>query len=248
MNFDGKVVLISGGSQGIGAGIVAYFYKNGAKVYFTGRDEEKLKSVLDSLNSEAGSGYAKYLVGDVKDSQKISEIVEFVNKDAGRIDVLINNAGVTKDNIVLRMKDEEWDTVMDTNLKGPFYFTKYTLKYMIRQKSGRIINISSVVGSMGNPGQANYCASKAGIEGFTRSIAREVASRGITVNAVAPGYIVTPMTEVLGDDVKKSLTSMIPLGRLGTPGDIACAVAFLSSDDASYITGQVIHVNGGMYM
>lgn len=248
MNFEGRVVLISGGSQGIGAGLVECFYKRGAKVYFTGRDEGKLKAVLESLQQLSGTGFARYLTGDIKDSKKVEEIVDTVQKEAGRIDVLINNAGVTKDNLILRMKDEEWDMVMDTNLKGAFYFTKFTLKYMIRQKSGRVINISSVVGSMGNPGQSNYCASKAGIEGFTRSVAREVASRGITINAVAPGYITTPMTEVLSDDVKKSLMSLIPLGRLGTPGDIAGVAVFLASDEASYITGQVLHVNGGMYM
>lgn len=247
LNFKDKVVLITGGSQGIGAAIVKAFYLDGSKVYFCGRNEEKLKEVQNTLNS-LQVGYARYIVGDVTDIKNVEAMVNEIIKLEGRIDILVNNAGITKDNIILRMKEEEWDMVLNTNLKGAFFFTKAVLKYMIKQKSGRIINISSVVGSMGNPGQGNYCASKAGIEGLTRAIAREVASRGITVNAVAPGYVVTPMTDVLPEDVKKGLYDMIPLGRLGEPDDIASAVLFLASDKAAYITGQVLHVNGGMYM
>ncbi|GAB4436144.1 MAG: 3-oxoacyl-[acyl-carrier-protein] reductase [bacterium] len=247
MDFQGKVVIVTGGSQGIGSAIVKAFCEKGATVYFTGRNEEKMKQFCDELNK--GNLYKiGYFVGDAKDVKRVEEIVETVFKKEGRIDVLVNNAGITKDNIILRMKEEEWTDVIDTNLKGAFYFTKSVLKYMIRQKNGRVISISSVVGSMGNPGQSNYCASKAGIEGFTRSVAREVASRNVTVNAVAPGYIETPMTEGLSEDVKKNLSSIIPLNRLGKPEDVASCVLFLASDYASYITGQVIHVNGGMYM
>lgn len=247
MNFQDKVVIITGGSQGIGSSIVKAFCEKGAKVYFTGRNEEKMKNFCDSLNGSKIYNL-NYLVCDVKDSKRVEETMDAVQKKEGRIDILVNNAGITKDNLILRMKEDEWDDVIDTNLKGAFYFTKTALKYMIRQKYGRIINISSVVGSMGNPGQSNYCASKAGIEGFTRSVAREVASRNVTVNAVAPGYIETPMTEHLTQAVKDNLASIIPLNRLGKPEDIANAVLFLASDYASYITGQVIHVNGGMYM
>jgi len=247
LNLKDKVVFVTGGSQGIGASIVKAFYKCGSKVYFCGRNEDKLISLYKELN-EIGHGTCGYFVGDVTDYKKIEEMLDSLVKGEGRIDILVNNAGITKDNIILRMKEDEWDDVINTNLKGAFFFTKAVLKYMIKQKSGKIINISSVVGSMGNPGQGNYCASKAGIEGFTRAIAREVASRGITINAVAPGYIVTPMTDKLPDEVKNNLMSMIPLGRLGKPEDIANAVLFLASSMADYITGQVLHVNGGMYM
>ncbi len=247
MNFSGKVVIVTGGSQGIGAAIVKEFCKAKATVYFTGRNEDKMKQFCDALN-KTGEYKLGYFVCDVKDAKKVEEVVDAVHKKDGRIDVLVNNAGVTKDNLILRMKEEEWNDVLDTNLKGAFYFTKSVLKFMIRQKSGRVVSISSVVGAMGNPGQSNYCASKAGIEGFTRAVAREVASRNITVNAVAPGYIETPMTEVLSEDVKKGLLSIVPLNRLGKPEDVANCVLFLASDYASYITGQVIQVNGGMYM
>lgn len=247
MNFQGKVVLITGGSQGIGSAIVKAFCEKGANVYFTGRNEEKMKQFCEELKNNA-EYKVDYFVGDAKDVKRVDDIVETVSKKEGRIDILVNNAGITKDNLILRMKEDEWVDVIDTNLKGAFYFTKSVLKYMIRQKNGRIVSISSVVGSMGNPGQSNYCASKAGIEGFTRSVAREVASRNITVNAVAPGYIETPMTESLSEDVKKNLSSIIPLNRLGKPEDVANCVLFLSSEYASYITGQVVHVNGGMYM
>lgn len=247
MNFDNKVAIVTGGSQGIGASIVKSFCEAGAIVYFTGRDEKKLKNFCYELNKE-GKFKLDFFVCDIKDGKRVNEVVDAIQKKEGKIDILVNNAGITKDNLILRMKEEDWIDVIDTNLRGAFYFTKAVLKYMIKQKSGRVISISSVVGSMGNPGQSNYCASKAGIEGFTRSVAREVASRNITVNAVAPGYIETPMTESLSEDVKKSLFSAIPLNRLGRPEDIANCVMFLASDYASYITGQVIHVNGGMYM
>lgn len=247
MNFNGKIVIVTGGSQGIGSAIVTEFCKAGATVYFTGRNEDKMKQFCDELN-KTGEYKLGYFVCDVKDAKKVEEVVDTVYKKEGRIDVLVNNAGITKDNLILRMKEEEWNDVLDTNLKGAFYFTKSVLKFMIRQKSGRVISVSSVVGAMGNPGQSNYCASKAGIEGFTRAVAREVASRNITVNAVAPGYIETPMTEVLSEDVKKGLLSIVPLNRLGKPEDVANCVLFLASNYASYITGQVIQVNGGMYM
>lgn len=248
MMLEGKVILVTGGSQGIGAYIVEDLYREGGCVYFFGRDEEKLKIQLERLKEVKSNGSIKYFVCDVTDSKKIEEIVSEIVKEKGRIDILVNNAGVTMDNIVLRMKEEEWDRVININLKGVFIATKAVLKPMIKQRYGRIINISSVVASMGNPGQANYCASKAGIEGFTRAVAKEVASRNITVNAVAPGYIVTPMTDKLPEDVKKSMLSLIPLGRFGESKDIANAVKFLASDNADYITGQVLHINGGMYM
>lgn len=248
MSLKDKVILVTGGSQGIGADIVEELYKEGAFVYYTGRSEEKLKIILEKLKMYKDNGNIKYFVCDVTDSKAVEQVVSEILKERGRIDVLVNNAGITMDNILLRMKEDEWDGVINTNLKGVFIVTKAVLKPMIKQKYGKIINISSVVASMGNAGQANYCASKAGIEGFTRAIAREVASRNITVNAIAPGYISTPMTERLPEDVKKSMLAMIPLGRFGECKDIASVVKFLADDSANYITGQVIHVNGGMYM
>ncbi len=245
---EGKVILVTGGSQGIGAYLVEDLYRAGAFVYFIGRDESKLKSLTEGLKDIKSSGNIKYFVCDVVDALRVDEVVAEIVKERGRIDVLVNNAGITMDNILLRMKDEEWDRVINVNLKGVFIATKAVLKTMIKQRYGRIINISSVVASMGNAGQANYCASKAGIEGFTRSVAREVASRNITVNAVAPGYIETPMTEKLSEEIKKSMLSMIPLNRFGHSRDVSEAVKFLASDSAAYITGQVLHVNGGMYM
>lgn len=248
MSLKDKVILVTGGSQGIGADIVEELYKEGAVVYYTGRSEEKLKLILEKLKMYKDDGSIKYFVCDVTDSKAVEQVVNEILRERGRIDVLVNNAGITMDNILLRMKEEEWDGVINTNLKGVFIVTKAVLKPMIKQKYGKIINISSVVASMGNAGQANYCASKAGIEGFTRAVAREVASRNITVNAIAPGYISTPMTEKLPEEVKKSMLTMIPLGRFGESKDVSSVVRFLADDSANYITGQVIHVNGGMYM
>lgn len=248
MMLKGKVFLVTGGSQGIGANIVEELYREGAFVYYTGRDEEKLKFLLEKLKNSIDNDNIKYFVCDVTDGKAVDEVISEILKERGRIDVLVNNAGITMDNIILRMKEEEWDKVIETNLKGLFIVTKAVLKPMIKQRKGKIINISSVVASMGNVGQANYCASKAGIEGFTRAVAREVASRNITVNSIAPGYIITPMTEKLSEEVKKAMLDMIPLGRFGESKDISNAVKFLSSELADYITGQVLHVNGGMYM
>ncbi len=245
---EGKVILVTGGSQGIGAYMVEDFFREGANVYFIGRDEFKLKTIIEGLKDIRSNGSIKYFVCDVADAARVEELVAEIVKEKGRIDVLVNNAGITMDNLLLRMKDEEWDRVINTNLKGVFIATKSVLKTMIKQRYGRIINISSVVASMGNAGQANYCAAKAGIEGFTRAVAREVASRNITVNVVAPGYIETPMTERLSEDIKKSMLAMIPLNRFGQSRDVSEAVKFLASDSAAYITGQVLHVNGGMYM
>ncbi len=248
MMLKGKVFLVTGGSQGIGANIVEELYREDAFVYYTGRDEEKLKLLLEKLKNSIDNDSIKYFVCDVTDGKSVEEVVSEILKERGRIDVLVNNAGITMDNIILRMKEEEWDKVIEINLKGVFIATKAVLKPMIKQRKGKIINISSVVASMGNVGQANYCASKAGIEGFTRAVAREVASRNITVNSIAPGYIITPMTEKLSEEVKKAMLDMIPLGRFGESKDISNAVKFLSSELADYITGQVLHVNGGMYM
>jgi len=241
-----RVALVTGGSQGIGRACALVLAEAGADVAVAARNVEKLNAVVQELQSTGRRALALAL--DVTEPVQVKAAFAECVKTFGKLDILVNNAGVTKDTLLLRMKPEEWDAVVDTNLKGVFLCTQEGIRIMLRQRYGRIVNISSVVGQTGNPGQANYVASKAGIEGFTRSVAQEVASRNITVNAIAPGFVATAMTEVLGPDVKSKLLERIPMGRMGTDREIACGVKFLASDEASYITGQVLHINGGMYM
>ena len=243
---EGKVAAITGASRGIGRDMALMFASRGAKVVVSARNEEALGTLVDEIKASGGEALA--VAGDVSVAEDANTLVESAVATFGRLDILVNNAGVTRDGLLLRMKDEDWDTVIDINLKGAFLCTRAAAKVMSKQKAGRIINISSVVGEMGNAGQANYCASKAGLLGLTKSVARELARRNVTVNAVTPGFIVTEMTDELPEKNKQELTAQIPLGRLGQPEDIAHAVLFLASDQAVYITGQVLGVNGGMYM
>ena len=242
-----RIVVVTGGSRGIGRAICASLSQPGTTVYFN------YNSNLDAAqatakNISASGGKASYHQVDVASESAVSDYLGAVLKEAGRIDVLVNNAGITRDGLLVRMKETDWDAVMDVNLKGAFNCMKVAAKAMMKQRYGRIINISSVVGVSGNPGQANYVASKAGVIGLTKAVARELASRNITVNAVAPGYIDTDMTGDLGDKAKAAMIDQIPMGRIGTPEEVAGVVAFLASEAADYITGQVIHVSGGMYM
>ncbi|MFO7983515.1 MAG: 3-oxoacyl-[acyl-carrier-protein] reductase [Desulfuromonadales bacterium] len=243
---EGKVAAITGASRGIGRDMALMFAARGANVVVSARNEEALKTLVGEI--EASGGEALAVTGDVSVADDANTLVQSAVETFGRLDILVNNAGVTRDGLLLRMKDEDWDAVIDTNLKGAFLCTRAAARVMSKQKAGRIINISSVVGEMGNAGQANYCASKAGLLGLTKSVARELARRNVTVNAVTPGFIVTEMTEDLPEKSRQELTAQIPLGRLGQPEDIAHAVLFLASDQAVYITGQVLGVNGGMYM
>lgn len=246
MQFSERVSIVTGASQGIGEAIARDLSREGAEVVLVDVQKEKLEEV--ARNIKASNGKASVYCADVTHMGKISEVVEAIIQNHQKIDHLVNNAGITRDNLLMRMKEEEWDAVLTVNLKGVFNFSRAVIRNMIQNRYGRIVNISSVVGLMGNAGQTNYSASKAGVIGFTKSLAREVASRGITVNAVAPGYIATPMTENLPDSAKKIFVDIIPLKRLGTPEEVAHVVKFLLSDEAAYITGQVINVNGGMFM
>jgi 3-oxoacyl-[acyl-carrier protein] reductase len=243
---DGKVALVTGASRGIGREIARRLAAEGATVYAGARDAAKLAEVVGEIASAGGKAQAVAL--DVADRASVEAAIKSIVEAAGRLDVLVNNAGITRDNLMLRMKAEEWDQVLATNLTGTFLCTQAVLKPMIRQRAGRIVNVTSVVGLTGNAGQANYAASKAGIVGLTKSVAREVASRAITVNAVAPGFIETDMTGAMTDKAKEAITGSIPLGRVGQPADVAAAVAFLASDEAAYITGQVLGVDGGFHM
>ena len=245
--FENKIVLVTGAGRGIGASIAKRFASEGAEVIvnYSGNDETAQKTV-DEIT--ATGGQAQKYKCSVNDSESVKVMIDEIIKEFGRIDILVNNAGITKDGLMLRMTDEDFDRVIDVNLKGTFNCTKYVSKYMLKQKSGKIINISSVVGLSGNAGQVNYSASKAGIIGITKSAAKELSSRGITVNAVAPGFIKTEMTDVLKDDIKKAIMENIPMKAFGETEDIANAVAFLASEEARYITGQVISVDGGMAM
>jgi len=246
MIFDQRVSLVTGASQGIGEAIAEELGKEGATVVLVDIQKEKMEDVANRL---AGQGIkALPFEADVTDFEQVNAATEFAVKELGKIDHLVNNAGITRDSLLLRMKEEDWDLVLKVNLKGAFNFSRAVLKHMFAARYGRIVNISSVVGLMGNFGQTNYAASKAGLIGFSKSLAREVAGRGITVNCVAPGYIATPMTEKLSEEVKKAFLEVIPMKRFGLPVDVARAVKFLCSDQAAYITGQVINVNGGMYM
>jgi len=243
LDLTGKVALVTGGTRGIGHDICRVFAGAGAKVALCSRDGAKAHEVAAALGSGA-RGYAC----DVGIAAQVEALADAVDKDFGQIDVLVNNAGFTKDNLLFRLTEADWDTVVDTNLKGAFLMTKYAARGMIKRRWGRVINITSVVGLNGNKGQSNYSASKAGIIGFTKSVAKELASRNVLVNAVAPGYIETELTRGISAEAKKYFQDNIPLGRLGQGPDIASAVLFLASDLASYITGQVLVVDGGMVM
>ena len=247
MSLEGKVAVVTGGSRGIGRAISLRLAAMGALVYinFVSRPEaaEETRTLIESAG-----GAARIVAFDVAQPELIQTAFKQIADEAGRIDILINNAGITRDGLVARMKESDWDAVLDTNLKGAFFCAKAASKTMMKQRWGRIVNISSVIGFAGNAGQANYAAAKAGLVGITKAMARELASRNITVNSVAPGYIITDMTDALSEEVQTQLIKEIPLGLLGTPEDVAGAVAFLVSDDGRYMTGQTLHVNGGMYM
>jgi 3-oxoacyl-[acyl-carrier protein] reductase len=242
ISLDGKVALVTGASRGIGRAIAEQLAALGAKVIGTATSEKGAAAISDYLG--AGQG----LVLDVADPASIEQCLETIKANFGDIDILVNNAGITRDNLLMRMKDEEWFDIMQTNLTSVFRMSKAVMRTMMKKRFGRIITIGSVVGSMGNAGQTNYAAAKAGVLGFTKSLAKEVASRGITVNAVAPGFIDTDMTKELSDEQKEAIFSQVPANRLGQPEEIAATVAFLASNQAAYITGETIHVNGGMYM
>ena len=242
-----KVAIVTGASRGIGRAIALSLASSGANVVVNYAGSEAAAHEVANEIEKMGRK-AVLFQADVSDGEKVSQMVKKTLEEFGRVDILVNNAGITRDNLLMRMKDSEWDQVINTNLKGVYNCIKAVTRPMMKQRAGRIINISSVVGSLGNPGQANYVAAKAGVIGLTKSVAREMASRGITVNAVAPGFIETDMTAKLGEDIQTSLMAQIPLQRLGQPDDIANMVRFLCSDEASYITGQTIHVDGGMYM
>ena len=247
MLLDGKSALVTGASRGIGRAVALKLASEGAKVAlnFAG-NEAAAEAVKQEV--EAAGGEAILVRGDVADEAAVQAMVQKTADAFGRIDILVNNAGITRDGLLARMKEEDWDAVLSTNLKGVFLTTKAVAKLMMKQRAGRIVNMASVVGRTGNAGQANYAAAKAGVIGFTKTIAKELASRGVTANAVAPGFIATDMTAVLSDKAKEAALAGIPLGRMGTPEDVAAAVLFLVSDGASYITGQVLNVDGGMVM
>ncbi|MCF6178422.1 MAG: 3-oxoacyl-[acyl-carrier-protein] reductase [Geopsychrobacter sp.] len=242
----GKIAIVTGASRGIGRSIAIQMAKNGADLVVCARSEAPLKELVVEI--EALGGRALAVVVDVLSPADISQLISAAVETFGRIDILVNNAGITRDGLLLRMKDADWDAVLDTNLKSAFLLTRAVAKIMSKQRYGRIVNISSVVGEMGNPGQVNYSASKAGLIGLTKSVARELAKRNVTANAISPGFIETDMTDKLGEKARTELAAQIPLGRLGQAEDIAHAVIYLASDRAAYITGQVLGVNGGMYM
>lgn len=247
MRFKDKVVVVTGSAQGIGKAIAQAFAREGATVVISDIDEQLCQQTAEAINKEFGSNTLACPV-DVSKLSQTDELVKKTLDKYGKIDVFINNAGITKDNLLMRMSEAEWDAVLGVNLKGVFNCIKSVSRSMLKQRAGRIVNIASIVGQMGNAGQANYAASKGGVIALTKTCAREFASRGITVNAIAPGFIKTRMTDLLSDEVRKKLVELVPLGRLGETNDIAHAVLFLSSDDAPYITGHVLAVNGGMYM
>ncbi|CEG22449.1 3-oxoacyl-[acyl-carrier-protein] reductase FabG [Planococcus massiliensis] len=243
----GKTAIVTGASRGIGAEIARRFSEAGAKVVvnYSG-SQEKAEAVVADIRANGGEAIA--VKANVSDSDAVKAMIDETMKAFGSIDVLVNNAGITRDNLMMRMKDDEWDDVINTNLKGVFICTKGVTRQMMKQRSGRIINVASIVGVMGNAGQANYVAAKAGVIGLTKTTARELASRNITANAVAPGFITTDMTDALGEDIQKTMLAQIPLGRFGKPEEVAKAVLFLASDDSSYMTGQTLHLDGGMVM
>jgi 3-oxoacyl-[acyl-carrier protein] reductase len=238
----GKVALITGGTAGIGKAIALLFAANGADVIILGTNQERAEQTVQ----EMGNGKHAYFLADVSKTGEIEAVVEKILKDWGKVDILVNNAGITKDNLLMKMSEADWDAVMAVNLKSVYNTCKALTRAMMKNRSGVILNITSVIGLTGNAGQANYAASKAGMVGFTKSIAKELASRGIRANCIAPGYIKTSMTEVLKPEVKEAIIGEVPLGRIGEPNDIAQAALFLASDQACYITGQVLTVDGGM--
>jgi 3-oxoacyl-[acyl-carrier protein] reductase len=247
MNLQGKIALVSGGSQGIGLAIVETLAAAGATVYGTSRTKDKMEAAAAPLIAKGLKVKSAALESKLRESAEAC--VKELLATEGKIDILVNNAGVTRDKLMLMMKPDDWNEVIDTNLTGVFYLTHPVVKAMLKAKQGgRIVNISSVVGQMGNPGQANYCSAKAGLLGFTKSLAREIGQRQITVNAVTPGFIETPMTHNLTEEQRAGMLALVPLQRLGSPKDVAEAVLFLASDSAAYITGQILSVNGGMYM
>lgn len=239
----GKTALVTGATGGIGGEIAKALHAQGAVVALSGRNKEKLDALAAELSSNVHT-----IVADLSNSEGIAALIKDAEEAMGQVDILVNNAGLTRDNLSMRMKDDEWDEVIDVNLTAPFKLAKACQRGMMKRRFGRVINISSVVGTTGNPGQCNYVASKAGMSGWTKAMGMEVASRGITVNCVAPGFIATAMTEALNDDQKEKINATIPMSRMGTPDEIASAVVYLASNEAAYITGATIHVNGGMSM
>ncbi|MDB1124407.1 3-oxoacyl-ACP reductase FabG [Vibrio algarum] len=242
-NLEGKIALVTGASRGIGRAIAELLVERGATVIGTATSESGAVAISEYLG-EKGKGLAL----NVTEPDSVVDVIKTITTEFGSLDILVNNAGITRDNLLMRMKDDEWTDIMDTNLTSIFRLSKAVLRGMMKKRNGRIINVGSVVGTMGNAGQANYAAAKAGVIGFTKSMAREVGSRGVTVNTVAPGFIETDMTKALNDEQRAATLSQVPAGRLGDPREIAAAVAFLASPDAAYITGETLHVNGGMYM
>lgn len=243
MNLEGKIALVTGASRGIGRAIAELLVERGATVIGTATSESGAAAISEYLG-ENGKGLAL----NVTDVESIEATLKTINDEFGAIDILVNNAGITRDNLLMRMKDDEWNDIINTNLTPIYRMSKAVLRGMMKKRAGRIINVGSVVGTMGNSGQTNYAAAKAGVIGFTKSMAREVASRGVTVNTVAPGFIETDMTKALNDDQRAATLANVPAGRLGDPREIASAVVFLASPEAAYITGETLHVNGGMYM
>lgn len=246
MDFTGKVAIVTGAGSGIGKAIAIELASRGCDVAVCGRRLEPVQETAADIVASGRKAFAASV--DVSSGESVAAFVADVMKEFGRIDILVNNAGVTRDNLLIRMSEEEWDDVLSTNLKGAFLLSKAVARPMMKQRSGAIVNISSIVALTGNPGQCNYSASKAGLIAMTKSLAKELASRNIRVNAVAPGFVVSRMTDALPEDLRQTMLSQIPAGRFGEPSDIAKAVAFLAGDDASYITGQAISVNGGMVM
>ena len=246
MKLAGRVALVTGAAQGIGKAVALLLARNGADIVVSDINLEKAEETANEIRSIGRKALAVKV--DVAHWNDVEQMVEVILEKFAKIDILVNNAGITRDKLILRMTEEDWDAVLDVNLKGTFHCTKAVVRHMAKQRSGKIINIASVVGEMGNASQANYSASKAGVIGLTKTIAREFAQRGININAIAPGYIETPMTEVLPEKVKEELKKLIPMERLGKPEDVAEAVLFLASEESSYITGHVLNVNGGIYM